>query len=63
MGTLLEFASKLANRMDREASSLCVEIFHLARTNKESTVLLSAMANQHSCSPSNSTEQQQGGEG
>jgi hypothetical protein len=38
-------------RMNREANGLCAEIFHLARTNVESAVLLSAMANQRSCSP------------
>jgi hypothetical protein len=47
----LKLSGKLANRMDREANSLRAEIFRLDRTNKESAVLLSAIANQHSCSP------------
>ncbi len=52
MQALLKLAGKFANRMDMEANDLQPEIIGLARMNKESAVLPSAMANQHLHSPS-----------
>jgi hypothetical protein len=51
MWAYVKFSGELASRMDREVDSLHAKIFCLVRTNKESAMLLSAMANQHLCSP------------